>query len=171
MIIVPSKTCQKNNRLFCKDTNVFHMMQTVLIHLFGYSIFSFRKMTFNELKVVVRECQFPMLFVLQHIQSETQKHVTGAFPSAESDETLYVIVGTYSKCLTIPFISDALDWHCGDGCKFSHAHESFMLMPNKQSRRKMNKKVVFKQNIDTSKHRKRKTNKEMKEDNTSSKSL
>ena len=66
-------------------------------------------MTFDELKVVVRECQLPMLLVLQHIHSETQKHVIGVFPSAECDDTLYKIDETYSKCITIPFISDALD--------------------------------------------------------------
>ena len=32
----------------------------------------------------------------------------------------------------IPFILDALDCCCGDGCKFSHAHGGFMLIPNKQ---------------------------------------
>ena len=100
-------------------------MQAVLIHLFGYSIFSFRKLTFDELKVVVRESQLPMLLVLQHIHSETQKHVIGVFPSAECDETLLIIDGTYSKCITIPFISDPLDSCCGDGCNFSHAHEVY----------------------------------------------
>ena len=55
------------------------------------------------------------------------------FPSAEGDETPHIVDGTYSKCITIPFISDALDWCFGDGCKFSHAHEGFLLMPNKQT--------------------------------------
>ena len=76
----------------------------------------------------------------------------------------------------IPFISDALDWCCGHGYKFSYAHEGFMLMHNKQTKRKIQQKglckgsmnttyllgsfveiiSVFKQNIDTSKQRKRK---------------
>ena len=38
------------------------------------------------------------------------------------------------------FISDALDWCCGDGCKFSHAHEGFMLIPNTQTKRKIQQK-------------------------------
>ena len=91
-------------------------MQTVLIHLFGYSIFLFRKLKSNELKVVVRECQLPMLLILQHIHNETQKHVIGVFPSAKCNETLHIIDGTYLKCIMIPFISDALDWCCSDGC-------------------------------------------------------
>ena len=69
-------------------------MKTVLIHLFGNSIFSFRKLTFDELKVIVRECQLPMLLVLQHIQSEIQKHVIEIIPSAECDEILHIIGGT-----------------------------------------------------------------------------
>ena len=103
------KLVKKNNRLFCKNTNIFHMMQTVLIHHFGYSIFLFKKWTFDELKVVVREGQLPMFLVLRHIHSETQKHVIRVFPSAECDKTLYIIDGTYSKYIMIPFISDALD--------------------------------------------------------------
>ena len=63
-----------------------------------------------------------MLLVLQHIKSETQKSI----PSAECDE----IDETYTKFIAIPFISDALDWCCGDGCKFSHAHEGLMLILN-----------------------------------------
>ena len=101
----------------------------------------------------------------------------GVFSSAECDETLHKINGTYSKCRTIPFISDALDWCCGDGCEVSHAHECFLLMPNKQTKRKIQQKglckgsinttyllgsivkiiSVFKQNIDTSKSRKKET--------------
>ena len=102
-------------------------MQTVLVHLFGCSIFSLRKLTFDELKIVVKECQPPMLLLVTHTQSETQKHVFGVFPNVEGDETSHIVDGTYSKCIAIPFISDALDWYCGDGSKFSHAHEGFML--------------------------------------------
>ena len=58
-------------------------MQTVLVHLFGYNIFSFRKLTFDKLKVVAKECQLQMLFVLTHIQSHTQMDVIQVFPSAE----------------------------------------------------------------------------------------
>ena len=43
-------------------------------------------------------------------------------------------------CYYPRFISDALDWCCGDGCEFSHAHEGFMVMPNKQTRRKTQQK-------------------------------
>ena len=67
------KLLEKNNTLFCKKRNIFHVMQIVLTHLFGYRIFSFRKLTFDELKVVVRECQLPMLHNLQHFHSETQR--------------------------------------------------------------------------------------------------
>ena len=65
-----------------------------------------QELTFDELNVVLRECWLSMFLVLQHIHSETQKHVIGVFPSAESDETLHIIDGTYSKCRTIPFISE-----------------------------------------------------------------
>ena len=112
-------------------------MQTVLIHCFGYSIFSLRKLIFDQLKVVVRECQLPMIMVVSHIPS-----VKGVFPSVEWDETLHIIDGTSSKCITIPFISDALDWCYGDGCIFSNAHEDFMLMLNKQTKRKKKTKKV-----------------------------
>ena len=118
-----TKSFSKNNELFCKDKNVFHMMQAVLIHLFGYGIFPSRELTFDELKVIVRECQLLMLLVVQHIHSETQKNVIGVFSSTECDETLHIIDGTYSKCITIPFISGAFDWCCDDGSKFLHAHE------------------------------------------------
>ena len=119
-------------------------MQLVLVNLFGYSIFSFRKLTFDELKVVVRECLLPMLLSLQHIHCQTQKHVIRVFPSAECDETLHIINRTYSKCITIPFISNALDWCCGDGCKFSDAHEGFRFMPNEQTKRKIQQKGLCK---------------------------
>ena len=78
----------KNNRIqFCKSTNLFQIMLTVFVHLFGYSIFLFRKLTFDELKMVVKECHLSMLHVLTHIQSETQKHVIRVFPSVEGDKT------------------------------------------------------------------------------------
>ena len=83
----------------------------------------------------VKECQLPMLLVLTQIHSETQKHLIGVFPSAKGDETSHIVDGMYSKCIIFPFISNALDWNCGDGCKFSYAHEDFMLMPNKQTKR------------------------------------
>ena len=66
---------KKTNILFCKNTNIFHIMQTVLIHLFDYSIFSFRKLTYDELKVIAREYQLLMILVLQHVHHETQKQV------------------------------------------------------------------------------------------------
>ena len=78
------------------------------------------------MKVVVKEFQLPMLVVLRHIHSETQKHVR-VFPSAEGYKTSHIADGTYSKSITIPFISDAnaewftlisdaLDSCCGDVC-------------------------------------------------------
>ena len=75
-------------------TSSAHGMEAVLIHLFGYSLFSFRKSTFDELKVFVKECQFPMLLVLTHIQSKTN-----------GDETSYTVDGTCSKGIIIPFTS------------------------------------------------------------------
>ena len=77
-----------------KDLSLFHQKlvkkrhKYLSFHHFGYSIFSSMKSTFNELRVVVRGCQLPILLVLQHIHSETQKHVIGEFPCAECDETL-----------------------------------------------------------------------------------
>ena len=68
-------------------------MQIVFVYLFGYSIFSFRQLTHDELKVVVKEDQLPMLLVLTNIQSETQKHVIGVLPSVEGS---CIIDGTYS---------------------------------------------------------------------------
>ena len=134
-------------------------------------------MTLVVISVTVSECQLPMILVLQHIHSETQKHVIAVFPSAKCDETSHIIDGTYSKCITNPFISDALAWCCVYGCKFSHDPEGFMLMPNKETRRKIQQKGLFKlsmnttyllgtfvdiisvskQNIDVSKQRKRET--------------
>ena len=73
-----------------------------------------------------------------------QKHIIGIFPSAECDEISHITDGTYSKCILVQFISDALDWCYGDVYKFSHAHKGFMLMPNKQAKRKFNKKVCAK---------------------------
>ena len=103
-----------------------------------------QELTFDELKVVAIECQLPMLLALRHINSETQKHVIGVFPCAKRDETSHIIDGTYSKCIMIPLVSDALDWCCGDGFNVSHAHEGFVLMPNKQTKRKIQKKVCAK---------------------------
>ena len=96
-------------REFCRNTNLFHIMQTVLIHLFGYNMFSSRKLIFDELKDVVNKCQLPMLLVLRHHHSKTQKHVVGVSPSAEGYYIFYIVDGKYSKCITISFISDALD--------------------------------------------------------------
>ena len=149
----------------------------MLIHLFGYSIFSFKKLTFDELKVIVKECQLSMLLALRNIHSETQKHVIGVFPCVEGDETSHIVDGTYTKCTAIPFISDALDWCFGNGCKFSHAHKGFLLLPNKRTKRKIQQKglckgsmnatyllgssvevlSIFKQNIVQSRQRKRET--------------
>ena len=98
---------------------------------------------FDELKVVVNKCKLPMLLFLTHIQSETQKHVIGVFPGVRGDKTSHIVNGIYSKCITIPFISDTLDWCRGDGGEFSHAHEGFLLMPNKK--RKIQQNVCAKE--------------------------
>ena len=50
------KFIENNNRWFCINTSLFDVMQTVFVHLFGYSIISFRKLTFDEWKVVVKKC-------------------------------------------------------------------------------------------------------------------
>ena len=100
------KDHKNNRRQFCKNTNLFQFMQTVFVSLFVYSLFSFRILTFNELKVVVKECQLPMILVLTHNQSETKKHVIGVFLSVEGNETSHLVNGMYSKCITNPFISD-----------------------------------------------------------------
>ena len=49
------------------------------------------------------------------------------------------------KCITIPFISEALEWCCGEGCKFIKAGEGFLLMSNVYTRRKFNRKVCEKE--------------------------
>ena len=90
-----------------------------------------------------------MLLVLQHIHSEKQKHVIGVFPSADYDEISHIINGTYSKCIIIPFILNALDWCCGDGYKLSHAHECFMLMTNVQTKRKIQQRGLCKGSMNT----------------------
>ena len=65
------KLVEKNNKLFCKSTDIFQILQTVLIHLFGYSIFSFRKLTFNKLKQLLGnvslQCYFSCnIFIVKH---------------------------------------------------------------------------------------------------------
>ena len=82
-------------------------MQTMLVHLFGHSIFLLRKLTFDELKVAIKECQHLMLFVLRHIPGETKKHGIGVFPNVEVDDTSHIVNQTYTT----------LDWYCCDGCK------------------------------------------------------
>ena len=67
-------------------------MQTVLNHLFGYNMFSSRKLRFDELKDVVNKCQLSMLFVLRYHHSKTQKHVVAVFPSFEGVEFYHIIV-------------------------------------------------------------------------------
>ena len=104
------KLLKNNQRQFCKSLNLFQIVQTVFVHHFGFHTFSLRKLEFDELKMIVKECQIPMLLVLTNIQSETQKHIKGLFPSVEGDEASHIADGTHSKCITIPFISDALHW-------------------------------------------------------------
>ena len=65
-------------------------------------------------------------------RGETQKHVIGVFPSVEGDATYHIVNGIYSKCIIIPFISEALDWCCDDGNRFSNAHEDFLFMLKKR---------------------------------------
>ena len=134
----------ENNREDSSKTQKYFI--TVLIHLFDYIIFSFRKLTFDELVVVIKECQLSIFLLLRHIQSETQSYVIEVFPRVEGDETFHIVDGTYSKCIAISIISDALDWCCGDSSKFSHAHEGFMFMHNKQAKQKTQQKVLFEGN-------------------------
>ena len=117
------KLIENNKTRFCINTNIFHIMQTVLIHLFGYSMFSFRKLTFDELKAVLEECHLPILLILCNIHSESQKHIIRVFPSDEGDENSHIVDGTCSKYITVPFISGGLNWLCSSCCKFLHAHE------------------------------------------------
>ena len=119
-------------------------MLAFVVHLFGYITFSFMKLRLDELKMVVKEYQLPMLLILTYIKSEAQKHAIGVFPSVEGDETAHVVDGTYSKYITIAFISDALDWYCGDGCKLSHAHDVFCSCTIKKQEEKYNRKVYVK---------------------------
>ena len=56
-----------------------------------------QKLTFDELKVVLKECQLPMLLVLTLIQGEAQKHVIGVSPCVEGNETSHIVDGTYSN--------------------------------------------------------------------------
>ena len=49
---------------------------------------------------------------------ETQKHVKGVFPSDKGDKTTHRIDGIHSKFVITTLTFEALDWCCGDGCKF-----------------------------------------------------
>ena len=86
---------------------------------------------------------------MRYLLGETQKNVKGVFLSIEGDENSHVGNGTYSKCITTPFTSDTLDWCCGDGYKFLHAHEGFLLKSNIQTKRKIQQKGLCKGNINT----------------------
>ena len=82
-------------------------MQFVFTHLFGYNILSFRKLTYDEFKVVVKELQLPMLFISTDIQSETQQDVIGVFPSAEGDKISHIVKHIQSaKLLTHVVVMD-----------------------------------------------------------------
>ena len=96
------------------------------------------------MKFVIKECQLPMLLVWTHIQSDTQKHVIGLFSIVKGDETSHIIDGINSKYITMPFTSDALYWCCDDGYKCTHTHEGFLLMPNKEAKRKIWQKGLCK---------------------------
>ena len=115
---------------------LLHIMQTILTQLFDYNIISFRKMTFYELRVVLKALQLPMLLMLNDMKSETHKHVIGVFPSVKGDDFSYCWWNIL-KFIIFPFISETLGWCCGDGCKFLHAHEGFLLLPNVCTRRKI----------------------------------
>ena len=111
-------------------------MQSILVHCFGYNILPFKKLIYGELKVVVKECQLPILLILSDIQRETKKHVKGVFPSVKGDGTSHIIDGTYLKCITSPFISEGLDWCCGDVCMFLTANECFLFVLNVYTKKK-----------------------------------
>ena len=76
--------------------------------------------------------------------SEIQKHVKGVFPSAECVETLHIIDGTYSKCITIPFISDALDWFVVTAVNSHMLMRVICSCPMNKQKEKFNKKVCAK---------------------------
>ena len=67
------------------------------------------------------------------------------FPSIECDGTSHIIDGKYSKCMTILFISEAMDWCCDKGCKFLTDDESFLLMPMSGQEEKSNKTACTKE--------------------------
>ena len=93
----------------CINTNLFQNKPAFLVHVFRSSMCSLRKLTFHELKDKEKECHLLMLLVLTHIQSGTQQHVIDVFPNVEGDEIYHIIDGTYLKCVTVAFISKALD--------------------------------------------------------------
>ena len=47
--------------------------------------------------MVAKEYQLPMLLVLSHIQSETQKRTIVVFPSVDGDMTHHIVDGTCSN--------------------------------------------------------------------------
>ena len=95
-------------RLFCRTIHLFHIMQFFLTQLFGYNILSSKKSIFDKLTMVVKELQLPL--ILEDVKREIQNHVLGTFLSVKGDERSHIIDGTYSKCIIIPFTSQALDW-------------------------------------------------------------
>ena len=72
-------------------------MESFLTHLIGYNILSFRKLTYDELIVILKEHQLPMLLILTDIQWKAQMHIIVVVPSVKGDDTYHIIDGTYSN--------------------------------------------------------------------------
>ena len=66
---------------FCKNIDLFQTMQAVIFYPVHHSLFSFRKITLDEMKFLVRECQLPILLVLIYIHHDIKMYVLGVFPS------------------------------------------------------------------------------------------
>ena len=86
------------------------------MHLFGCNLLSFNKFIIDELKVVTKELQLPMLYTLNDIKRETQNRVIGVFSSVHGDETSHITDETYSLFTAISFISEGLDAVCKNSC-------------------------------------------------------
>ena len=87
--MVPPKDHQKRIDDSAK-TQIFHIMH-VDSSFWLQHIFSFRKLTFDELKVVVKKCQLPTLLVFRHSHGEIQNHFIGVFSSVECDDTSHIV--------------------------------------------------------------------------------
>ena len=69
------KAARKKHEMILQKQKFISNYAKIVGSTFGYNLFSFKKSTFVELEVVVKECQHQMILVLLSIHSETQKHV------------------------------------------------------------------------------------------------